>query len=86
MSLELYQQNVPGISMLFSPGFLFWVFLGCALFSVYRKQYIWLLPMLSIFLLWGTVILGPTFLVRYVLILWFALPLIMVPVLTSENV
>ena len=86
MSLELYQQNVPGISMLFSPGFLFWVFLGCALFSVYRKQYIWLLPMTSIFLLWGTVILGPTFLVRYVLILWFALPLIMVPVLTSENV
>lgn len=86
MSLELYQQNVPGISMLFSPGFLFWMFFGCALFSIYRKQYIWLLPMTSIFLLWGTVILGPTFLVRYVLILWFALPLIMVPVLTSENV
>ena len=86
MSLELYQQNVPGISMLFSPGFLFWVFFGCALFSIYRKQYIWLLPMTSIFMLWGTVILGPTFLVRYVLILWFALPLIMVPVLTSENV
>lgn len=84
MSLELYQQNVPGISMLFSPGFLFWVFMGCALISIYRKQYVWLLPILSVFLLWGTVILGPTFLVRYVLILWFALPVFMVPVVTKK--
>lgn len=76
LSLELYQQNVPGVSMLFSPGFLFWVFTGCALISIYRKRYIWLLPMAGIFLLWGTVILGPTFLVRYVLILWFALPML----------
>lgn len=85
MSLELYQQNVPGISMLFSPGFLLWVFLGCVLISIYRKWYMWLLPMASILLLWGTVILGPTFLVRYVLILWFALPLILVPVLTRKE-
>ena len=85
ISLELYQQKVPGISMLFSPGFLFWVFLGCALISIYRKQYIWSLPIISIFLLWGTAILGPTFLVRYVLILWFALPFILVPVLTKKE-
>lgn len=77
MSLELYQQNVPGVSMMFSPGFLFWIFAGCVLLGIYRKQYVWILPMASIFLLWGTVILGPTFLVRYVLILWFALPLIL---------
>lgn len=85
MSLELYQQNVPGISMLFSPGFLFWVFLLCALICVYRRQYIWVLPMSSILLLWGTVILGPTFLVRYVLILWFALPLILTPVIAKNR-
>ena len=85
MSLELYQQNVPGISMLFSPGFLFWVFIGCVLMSIYRKRYGWLIPMISVFLLWGTVILGPTFLVRYVLILWFALPVFVVPVLTQKK-
>ena len=71
--------------MLFAPGFLFWVFIGCALISFYRKQYVWLLPVISIFLLWGTVILGPTFLVRYVLILWFALPVLLVPVLTKKG-
>ncbi len=85
MSLELYQQNVPGISMLFSPGFLFWVFLGCALITIYRKHYLYLLPMIEIFLLWGTIILGPTFLVRYVLIFWFALPLILIPVIDQKE-
>ncbi len=33
-----------------------------------------LLPFALIFLVWLTVILGPTYLPRYVLILWFALP------------
>jgi len=75
MSLEIYQQNLPGISMLFSPGFLLWVFLGCLLLDLYRKQYVRTIPMIAILLLWGTVIPGPTFLVRYVLILWFACPL-----------
>ena len=77
MSHEIYQQNVPGISMLFSPGFLFWVFLGCTFIVIYKKNYERMLPMFAILLLWGTVIPGPTFLVRYVLILWFALPLFM---------
>lgn len=75
MSLELYQQKVPGISMLFSPGFLFWIFMGSFLSCWYRKKYVWSFPMIGILLLWLTVIPGPTFLVRYVLILWFALPL-----------
>lgn len=75
MSLELYQQEVPVISMFFSPGFLFWLFMGCAMCCIYEKKYIWLLPFCCIFLLWGTAILGPTFLVRYVLILWLAAPL-----------
>ena len=86
MSLELYQQNVPGISMLFSPGFLFWVFMGCAFISMYRKQYVWVAPMAGIFLLWGTVILGPTFLVRYVLVFWFVLPMLVVSVLSEKVV
>jgi len=75
MSLEIYQQDVPVISMLFSPGFLFWMFMGSILCCIYKREYTWLLPFGCIFLLWGTAILGPTFLVRYVLVLWFALPL-----------
>ena len=81
LSLEIYQQNVPVISMLFSPGFLFWVFLGCFFFGWYQKKYSYVLSMTGILLLWLTVLLGPTFLVRYVLILWFAMPVILLPVL-----
>lgn len=85
MSLELYQQEVPVISMFFSPGFVFWLFMGCAMCCIYEKKYTWILPFGCVFLLWGTAILGPTFLVRYVLILWFAAPLFLQSVMTSEN-
>ena len=74
MSLELYQQKVPGISMLFSPGFLFWSYAFCMGYFFWKEQWKKIIPLFLIFLLWGTVLLGPTYLVRYVLILWFALP------------
>lgn len=74
MSLEIAQQKIPLVSMLFSPGFLFWIFAFMAGHAFYRKDYGRLLPFAMVFLLWLTVILGPTYLPRYVLILWFALP------------
>ncbi len=74
MSLEVAQQRIPVISMLFSPGFLFWVFSFTGGYAFYRKRYGLALPFLLILSVWLTVILGPTYLPRYVLILWFALP------------
>ncbi|MBQ3105844.1 MAG: hypothetical protein IJC59_08315, partial [Lachnospiraceae bacterium] len=93
LSLTLYQQRVPGLSMLFSPGFLFWVYAFCMGYLLWRRgehpcsmtamtakggreslpmqRFV---PLLLIFFLWLTVLPGPTYLVRYVLILWFALP------------
>lgn len=75
MSLEIFKEKVPILSMLFSPGFLFWCYAVAFGYAVYRKKYHILLPYLMIFLVWLTMLLGPTYLVRYVLILWFALPL-----------
>lgn len=76
MSLEIFQQKIPVVSMLFSPGFLFWVWCFILGFFWYRGSYerlaAYLLPML-IFL---TVLLGPTYLVRYVIFLWFLLPVL----------
>lgn len=74
MSLEIAQQRLPVVSMLFSPGFLFWLFAYTAGYVFYAKRYEYLLPLLLLLLLWLTVILGPTYLPRYVLVLWFALP------------
>ena len=83
ISLQLFQQRVPVVSMLFSPGFLFWVF---AFFWIYllREKKREIFAVLSIIaLLWFTVIFGPTTLVRYMLILWFIIPVL--PAVTSEK-
>ena len=77
LSLKLFQQRLPVISMLFSPGFLWWI---CAfvLFGMICKKglssraVLIILPAVTVYL---TVLLGPTTLVRYVLILWFILPI-----------
>lgn len=76
MSLEIFQQRIPVLSMLFSPGFLFWVWCFILGFFWYRGSYerltVYLLPMI----LFLTVLLGPTYLVRYVIFLWFLLPVL----------
>ncbi len=85
LSLELYQQRVPVISMLFSPGFWFWVYALGLLFVLrqalcYAPRRRRLLCLAAAFLPallnWLTVLLGPACLVRYVLIWWFALPVL----------
>ena len=78
-SLTLFQQKSPVLSMLFAPGFVFWVFFFVLVGYVDRKN----LPMMLLVLMtFATVLLGPTTLVRYVLILWFIIPLY--PIWISE--
>lgn len=75
MSLEVTQQKIPVLSMLFSPGFLFWVTAFGLGFLCYCKCWRKVIPFLLPGLVWLTVILGPTYLVRYVVFLWVLLPL-----------
>lgn len=77
MSLELFQQKIPVLSMLFSPGFLFWVYAFVLGFFVYCGDIGRAVPYLFLMLIWCTVILGPTYLVRYVVYLWFAAPVLL---------
>ena len=76
MSLELFQQRVPVVSMLFSPGFLFWVYAAGIVFLLRCRRFRQAAAFLPAGLNWLTVLLGPTSLVRYVLIFWFALPVL----------
>lgn len=77
ISLRRFQQNVPVISQLFSPGFMWWVcaFVICLIFSRGRKKLRMLIPLAPAVFVWLTVLLGPTTLVRYVIILWFIAPI-----------
>ena len=84
LSLEITQHKVPVISMLFSPGFLFWVMMFILGKFCYERNWKKLLPYGLPVLLWMTVILGPTYLVRYVVFLWFIIPVLLWDVL-CEN-
>ncbi len=76
LSLEIWKEKVPLLSMLFSMGGMFWLYAFCFVYFLYKRRYQVLLPFFMIFAVWLTVILGPTYLPRYVLIFWFGLPLL----------
>lgn len=75
ISLEIYVQKFPVISMLFSIGFLHWVyaFLFLYLWLIGKKRHAGAMGLIG--LLYLTVLPGPIALVRYVLYFYFCLPL-----------
>lgn len=75
LSLEISQEKVPIYSMLYSPGGIFWCIAFVFAYMLYRRKYHIVVPYLMVLIVWLTVILGPTYLPRYVLIFWFGLPL-----------
>ena len=77
LSLDPTIQKIPVIRWLFSPGALFWVILFFLSYFCYSGQRKKAVPYLIAQLTWLTVILGPTYLVRYVVFLWVLLPLLL---------
>lgn len=77
LSLEVWKEKIPVISWLFSPGAMFWMYALLFAWLLNNERYEMLYPFLPIFLLWLTTLLGPTYLPRYVLFFWYALPLIL---------
>ena len=75
LALEISQERIPIYSMLYSPGGIFWGIAFVFAYVLYRKKYHLVIPYLMVILVWLTVLLGPTYLPRYVLIFWFGLPL-----------
>lgn len=86
LSLEIWKEKAPVLSMFFSMGGMFWLYAFCFAYLVYRRKYRILLPFYMMFFIWLTVIFGPTYLPRYVLMFWFALPLLATMVLEEERI
>lgn len=84
LSTKNLHKRLPGLSLLFSPGFLFWVYVAAWAYSVHRKRKEYYAAFALMGLLWLTVQLGPIALVRYVLYLFFGLPFILSAVLRRE--
>lgn len=86
ISLEIYQQRMPVISMLFSIGFWHWIYLFAAMslfVKGHRKQVFALMPIGLSYLI---ILLGPIVLVRYVLYLFFGVPLVLALLFDAETV
>ncbi len=74
LSLEVNFEKIPVVNWFFAPGGIFWI--TCFMFGylLYRKNNTGRLPYIMLFAVWLTFLLGPTFLPRYVVFFWFALP------------
>lgn len=59
------QQYLPIITMLFSPGFMFWVICIGIVICIYRKRYEMAVPFSLLIGLWITLLLAPLVLLRY---------------------
>ena len=78
LSIGTFQSDLPVIHLFFSPGLYVILFMFVLLYRVYRRNYKGILPFLPMVLTFCTVLLGPTYLVRYVLYLWLIAPLLQV--------
>lgn len=74
LSLDDDIQKAPVVSLLFSMGVMFIVMLICLAYGLYSKNYTYVVSMTLALGVWLTLLLGPTFLPRYVVFLWFLLP------------
>ncbi len=68
-------ENIPIISLLFSIGANMWLIFMILGYSVYKKNRAIVIAISMIIFTWGTMLLGPIVLVRYILILFFMFPL-----------
>ena len=79
ISLTRSFQKIPVIRLFFAPAFWFFVFLWQLFFRGFRRRFCGAVCFLPVFLTWLTVLLGPCSLVRYVIILWFLVPVYFLP-------
>lgn len=75
-SLEIYQQKLPVVSMLFSMGFWHWCYAFLAIYLILTGNGRQAFAFAPTGLIYLTVLLGPIALVRYVLYFFFLVPLL----------
>ena len=78
LSLGTFQSDYPVLHLFFSPGLYVILFMFVLGYRLFKKNYKGILPFIPMVLTFCTVLLGPTYLVRYVLYLWLCAPLLQV--------
>ena len=77
LSIGTFHDDAPVLYLLFSPGMLLFIYLFVLLYRLYRGDFKGIIPFVPVVLTFLTVLLGPTYLVRYVVYLWLCLPVLL---------
>lgn len=78
ISIGSFQKDATVLHLFFSPGLYLFIYMYVFAYRLSKKKFSKVLPFLPMVLTFCTVLLGPTYLVRYVLYLWTCLPLLTV--------
>ncbi|RKM59818.1 hypothetical protein D6855_08505 [Butyrivibrio sp. CB08] len=78
ISIGSFQKDATILHLFFSPGLYLFIYMFVFAYRLSKKRARGILPFLPMILTFCTVLLGPTYLIRYVLYLWTCLPLLMV--------
>ena len=78
ISIGGFQKDATVLHLFFSPGLYLFVYMYVFAYRLSKKKFSRVLPFLPMILTFCTVLLGPTYLIRYVLYLWTCLPLLTV--------
>ncbi|MBR1670936.1 MAG: hypothetical protein IJ695_09575 [Butyrivibrio sp.] len=78
ISIGSFQQDMPILHLFFSPGLYVFIYMFVFAYRLSKKRIGGVLPFLPMILTFCTVLLGPTYLIRYVLYLWLCLPLLVI--------
>lgn len=74
---ETIHQRIPLFSMLFQPGFTFWMICMGIMICIYREKYEMAVPFSIMFGLWLTLMLSPVVLLRYAYPLMISMPIVL---------
>lgn len=80
-----YMQEIPIIRAFFSIGVVIWILFFAINYCIYKKRYLFVYPSIIILLLLGTYLFAALVMLRYVLIVFYAIPLIMAVILNNER-
>ena len=78
ISIGSFQKDNKVLNLFFTPGLYLFIYMYVFAYRLSKKRMKGILPFIPMVLTFCTVLLGPTYLVRYVLYLWTCLPLLMV--------
>ncbi|MDC7292960.1 DUF6020 family protein [Butyrivibrio sp. DSM 10294] len=77
LSIGTFHDDAKVLYLLFSPGMMLLIYLFVLLYRLRIRDFKGIIPFLPMVLTFLTVLLGPTYLVRYVVYLWLCLPLLL---------